>query len=103
MFISLQANVDLFTVISVLGTNFYFTEEVAVDQIETLGDFVAFSLYLVNTVRILRILRVQKDVLETIEDPVDRFLRQMVLSLVTMILFGRLFLYQMFLLICILK
>ena len=71
-----------------LGTHFIWKSTAPFNEIQTAYEGFSYFLNFVNTVRILRILRIHKQ-LEVIEDAVQRFLGQLILSVITMLLFGK--------------
>jgi hypothetical protein len=83
-----NAMVDSVTVLVVMSSNFIFTENVAYPDITTTKDVFIYILYCLQTVRILRITRLIKE-LEVIDDLVNRFLSQITLAFITMLLFGK--------------
>lgn len=84
--LSFFALVDFTTVIPIWITFFVFPDPVGYDEIAGLADAINYMLYGAYTLRILRALRVHRK-LVFIEDEVQRFLSQMALSVLTMILF----------------
>ena len=85
-FLSFFAMVDFTTVIPIWLTYFVFTNPVEYGSISNFDDAMNYFLRGMYTLRILRALRVHR-VLIYIEDEVTRFLSQMALSIITMILF----------------
>ena len=79
--------VDIFTVLPIYITYQIYPEPVEYNHIVTLSDAVNYFLYGAYTLRILRALRVYRK-LNFLEDEVQRFLGQMAVSIITMILFG---------------
>jgi hypothetical protein len=80
--------VDLLTVIPIWVTYFAFTHEIKFRDIKSFSDFLNYLLYGAYTLRILRALRVHKK-LAHIEDEVKRTLFNMLLFVLTMVLFGK--------------
>jgi voltage-gated potassium channel len=76
--------VDLLTVVPIWITSGF--QPVAYDEINSLFDFVLYMLYLLNTTRILRALRLHKKIM-LIEDEVDQATANMILSVLVMLLF----------------
>ena len=85
--ISFFAMVDFATVIPIWVTYIFFPEKIDYTEIETFGDVVNYTMRGAATLRILRALRVHRK-LNFIDDEVKRFLYSMLLSVITMILFG---------------
>mmetsp|Transcript_23872 Transcript_23872/g.35024 ORF Transcript_23872/g.35024 Transcript_23872/m.35024 type:complete len:1148 (-) Transcript_23872:179-3622(-) len=85
-FFSFFAMVDFTTVIPIWLTYYVFTNPVEYHDIHNVDDAINYALRGAYTLRILRALRVHR-LLVHIEDEVERFLSQMLLSVVTMILF----------------
>lgn len=83
-----NAMIDLVTVLAVLFSNFIFTVKVDYPAISSVKDVFIYALYCCQTIRILRIIRLHKE-FEAIEDKVNRFLAQITLAFVTMLLFGK--------------
>jgi hypothetical protein len=83
--------IDFATVIPIWITYYCFDNPVDVDEIKDAVDVLNYILHGAYTLRILRVLRVHKT-LNLIEDEVHRFLWQLALSVITMILFGLLLL-----------
>ena len=79
--------VDIITVIPTFVSEFAFPQRVSYDAIESPTDIANYINNGFHTVRILRMLRVYKH-LTGIEDPVRRFLYQLALTFITMLLFG---------------
>lgn len=79
--------VDIFTVLPIYITYQIYPEPVEYPDIATVSDAVNYFLYGAYTLRILRALRVYRK-LNFLEDEVQRFLGQMAVSIITMILFG---------------
>lgn len=86
--ISFFALVDLFTVMATIIADFVFTTRISYSSISSFVDVLNYFVYLFQTVRILRVLRVHKH-LDVIEDKVSRFLYQLALSFIVMLLFGK--------------
>ena len=84
--LSFFALVDFATVIPIWITYFIFPSPRGYNDINSLGDAINYMLNGAHTLRILRALRVHRK-LVFIEDEVERFLSQMALSVLTMILF----------------
>lgn len=82
-----NAMIDLVIVLTVLLSNFLFTEKISYQMISTGTDLFIYLLYCCQTSRILRIIRLHKE-FEAIDDKVNRFLAQLTLAFVTMLLFG---------------
>jgi hypothetical protein len=74
-------------VIPIWLTYFLFEKGINFQHISTFSDAMNYFLHAAYTLRILRGLRLHKKIL-LLEDEVNRFLCQMLLSIVTMILFG---------------
>jgi hypothetical protein len=87
-FFSFFAMVDLTTVIPIFVTSLFFNNKVEYHQIFTFLDILNYAMYAASTLRILRALRLHRK-LFLIKDEVQRFLSGMLLSVVTMILFGK--------------
>lgn len=66
---------------------FAYPFRISYDDVNSLTDVVIYVNYGLHTVRILRVLRVYK-YLANIEDPVQRFVYQLALSFITLLLFG---------------
>ena len=79
--------VDFTTVIPIWLTFFIFRKRVKYHEIHNFYDLLDYALHAAYTLRILRALRIHRKLIH-IEDEVHRFLSQMILSLVTMMLFG---------------
>jgi hypothetical protein len=81
--------VDLITVIPTFLSQFAFPMRVSYDNVDSLYEILNYVNYGLHTVRILRALRVYK-YLANVEDQVHRFLFQLGLTFMTMLLFGEL-------------
>lgn len=90
--------VDFSTVIPIWLTYLLFPEPVGINDIHTFKDFLNYALYGAYTLRILRALRIHKKLM-LIEDEVKRIGFNMVLFVLTMILFGNHIVYFNILLI----
>ena len=88
--------VDIITVIPTFLTEFAFPERVSYDNVNTLYEVAIYVNYGFHTVRILRALRVYKH-LASIEDQVTRFLYQLALTFLTLLLFGTCLMFISFL------
>lgn len=86
-FRSFFSMVDIFTVLPIYITYQIYPEPVEYNDISTVSDAFNYFLYGAYTLRILRALRVYRK-LNFLEDEVQRFLGQMAVSIITMILFG---------------
>mmetsp|Transcript_8231 Transcript_8231/g.15524 ORF Transcript_8231/g.15524 Transcript_8231/m.15524 type:complete len:1217 (+) Transcript_8231:175-3825(+) len=84
--LSFFALVDFTTVIPIWLTYFVFPTPRGYNDVSSFGDAINYALHGAYTLRILRALRVHRK-LVFIEDEVQRFLSQMALSVLTMILF----------------
>ena len=78
---------DIATVIPTFLARYVFKEKVDYNQITNFVDFLNFCSYFFQTIRILRVLRVHRH-LEIVEDNVQRFLGQLAISFITMLLYG---------------
>jgi hypothetical protein len=87
-FWSFFALVDFATVVPTLLVNIFFTHRLTYHEIHNFHDAMNYLVHGAYTLRILRALRVQKK-LNLIPDEVDRFLYSMLLSVITMVLFGK--------------
>ena len=85
-FLSFFAMVDFATVIPIWLTFFVYTKSVEYPEITSFYDGMNYFLRGMYTLRILRALRVHRKLIY-IDDEVRRFLSQMALSIITMILF----------------
>ena len=85
-FLSFFAMVDFATVVPIWLTYFVYTKTVEFTEIKSFSDGFSYFLRGMYTLRILRALRVHRKLI-FIEDEVRRFLSQMALSILTMILF----------------
>jgi hypothetical protein len=85
--VSFFSLVDFATVIPIWITYYCFDNSINVDEIRNGFDLLNYILHGAYTLRILRVLRVHKT-LNLIEDEVHRYLWQLGLSVITMILFG---------------
>jgi hypothetical protein len=79
--------IDFATVIPIWITYYCFDNPIDVEEVTNFADALNYILHGAYTLRILRVLRVHKT-LNLIEDEVHRFLWQLGLSVITMILFG---------------
>lgn len=79
--------VDFATVVPTLLANIFFRHRITYYEIQNFHDAFNYFVYGAYTLRILRALRVQRK-LNLIKDEVDRFLYSMLLSIITMVLFG---------------
>lgn len=91
-FWSFFALVDLATVIPIFVTSIFFNNRVNYYDIFTFWDVINYAMYAASTLRILRALRLHRK-LFLVKDEVQRFLSGMLLSVVTMILFGKSFVF----------
>ena len=87
-FFSFFALVDFATVVPTLLVNIFFRSRLSYHEIHNFHDALNYLVHGAYTLRILRALRVQKK-LNLITDEVDRFLYSMLLSVITMVLFGQ--------------
>ena len=87
LFPSFFGVVDMITVIPTFVSEFAFRDRISYDEVFTLMESINYVIYGFRTVRILRVLRVYKH-FANIEDPVRRFLYQLALTFITMLLFG---------------
>jgi hypothetical protein len=85
--VSFFSLVDFATVIPIWITYYCFDDPIHVEDIRNGVDLLNYILHGAYTLRILRVLRVHKT-LNLIEDEVHRYLWQLGLSVITMILFG---------------
>lgn len=76
--------------IATVFADFVFKTRISYSSISSVVDVINYIVYLFQTVRILRVLRVHKH-LDVIEDKVSRFLYQLALSFIVMLLFGKIF------------
>jgi hypothetical protein len=81
--------VDFATIVPTALANLFFRKRVEYPDIQTFLDGVNYAVHGAYTLRILRALRVHKKLIY-ITDEVDRFLYSMLLSVITMVLFGEL-------------
>jgi hypothetical protein len=79
--------VDFATIVPTILANVFFRNGIDYHDIHTFGDCVNYVVHGAYTLRILRALRIHRK-LSYIADEVDRFLYSMLLSVVTMVLFG---------------
>jgi hypothetical protein len=91
-FWSFFALVDFATIVPTLLVNIFFQHRVSYHEIHNFKDGMNYLVHGAYTLRILRALRVQKK-LNLITDEVDRFLYSMLLSVITMVLFGMFLIY----------
>jgi hypothetical protein len=81
--------VDFTTVIPIWIVYFFFSDnKIQFHDVHTFTDCINYGMRGAYTLRILRALRVHRKLIH-IDDEVERFLSQMALSIVTMILFGK--------------
>jgi len=76
--------VDLFTVIPIF-VNYRGTQPNVV-YVHTFGQGIIYTLYALNTTRVLRVLRIRRKPLQ-IEDAVERYIKEVLLAISVMILF----------------
>ena len=87
--------VDFATIVPTLLVNIFFRHRVTYYEIKNFHDGLNYFAYGAYTLRILRALRVQRK-LNLIKDEVDRFSYSMLLSVITMVLFGKLKIFFLF-------
>ena len=80
--------VDLLTVIPIWITTT--RKPIAFNQIQNFNDFFTYLLFGLNTTRILRALRIHKKLMH-VEDEVQRAIGNMILTILVMLLFGKLY------------
>jgi hypothetical protein len=84
---SFYSIVDILTVIPIFI--FVFNEHIpAQDEVDTVEEFILYTIHALNTTRVLRALRLRK-LFYSIEDPVDRCVAEISLKLAIMILFSK--------------
>lgn len=82
--------VDFATIVPTALANMFFRHSVDYHDIDSFADWMNYLIHGAYTLRILRALRLHRKMVY-IPDEVDRFLYSMLLSVVTMVLFGKKF------------